>query len=105
MGGANLVERAARGDRGRRFDGQFSARLRLFAAGKFLCQLFRKMLGRLPSATLDIDNVRRKTAELVPGDHVGRGAAGNFPGVKTGQNSAGDESEADAMAVSDEPAF
>ena len=54
---------------------------------------------------LDIDDVRRKTALLIPGDHIRGSLPGHAPGVAASQLPARDIGEADAVAIAEKAGF
>ena len=56
------------------FPRKFAARLGLFAPRQFFGEHFGKLFRRDRAAVLDVNHVRRKTAELIPRDHVVRRA-------------------------------
>ena len=67
--------------------GKFTARFGLFALLQFVREQFSEFFRRNLATCLDINNVRRKTAELVPRHHVLRGIRHTIPACRPDKTS------------------
>src|SRR6185295_7219436 len=105
MSGAHFIKGTTSCDGGGRLRGEFAARVGGFALGQFGGERFRELVGWDMTAFLDIKDVRRQAAELVPGDDVVRGMRNDLFRVVTREGFFGDKAEAHAMAVTVETGF
>src|SRR6478736_350190 len=94
---ADRVKVALRRDDRRHLGGQPAPRFGALAPFQLLGEQFGKMLSRCP--TLDINDMWRKTAQLIPDDHVGCRPCDDFLRAKPGHGFLRDVTEAEAVSV------
>lgn len=103
IGSADVVEHAAKFDFGLLLGSELAAGLGFLEGGEFLGEHFSELDRRGGAASFDIDGVGGEAALLVPGGNIGGGGEEHALEVEAGEHFAGDEGEADFVAVTDKP--